>query len=444
MLHSLLRGILFATLLIGSAGSLGCVSVDIDEPRVNVNVPVVRGHGMSPDRLERLSERTEAAIEAGEFVGAVNLVYRRGQEAHVDVLGVKDREAGTPMTRDTIFRIYSMTKPITSVAALILVEDGVIGLHEPVTRWLPELADVKVLEDPAGPLDAVEDAVRPITVRDLLTHTAGLAYAFTSTGPLSEALDEAGLFGSNTRMSPDEFMKRLGALPLRHQPGTRWHYSLSDDVLGVLVERASGMRFSEFLEQRIFEPLGMVDTAFWVPAEKLDRLAVNYFWDPKTSALQIADHPAKSTYAVPPAFESGGGGLVSTADDYVRFARMLLGMGELDGVRILSRKTVERMTRNSLTDMESGFGALGPEAAQAFAGNGYGLGVRVQVDSGLAGTLDSPGTHGWGGAAGTWYFVDPSEDLVAVMMIQVMGGGQGGRTSMRGAFDTLVLQGIDD
>ena len=441
-MRSLVRGVLLpALLLLGT----GCVSVEVEEPLINVAPSIVRGHGMSADRLDRLTERMQAAVDEGAIAGAVNLVYRRGQEAHVDVLGFKDREAQTPMARDTIFRIYSMTKPITSVAALILVEDGVIGLHEPVAKWLPELADPKVLTDPAGPLDRVEDVTRPITVRDLLTHTSGLAYAFTSTGPLSEAINERGLFGSNTRMSPDEFMKRLGELPLHHQPGTSWHYSLSDDVLGVLIERASGMRFGEFLESRIFEPLGMEDTAFWVPEAKLDRLAVNYFWDPKTASLQIADHPAKSSYASSPEFESGGGGLVSTADDYARFARMLVGMGELDGVRILSRKTVERMTRHSLTEAESGFAALGPQASQAFAGNGFGLGVRVQLDNGLGSTLDSPGTHGWGGAAGTWYFVDPAEDLVAVMMIQVMvGADRAQRNTVRAAFDTLVLQGIID
>ena len=287
--------VMFRPLALAAALLVGASACATAEPAAP---PAGRSEaGMSAARFERLTARMQGAVDAGATRGIVTLVNRRGVEAHVDVIGAADHEAGKPLARDTIFRIYSMSKPITSVAAMILVEEGTISLGAPAARWLPELADVKVLVAPDGPLDVVEPLERPITVRDLLTHTAGLAYAFTAQGPLAKAIDERGLFGSNTDIGPDEFMKRLGELPLRHQPGTRWHYSLSDDVLGVLIERASGQRFGAFLEERIFAPLGMVDTAFWVPAEKLPRLAVNYYRDPKSGELKVADHPAKSSYA---------------------------------------------------------------------------------------------------------------------------------------------------
>ncbi len=240
-------------------------------------------------------------------------------------------------------------------------------------------------------------------------------------------------------MTPDLFMERLGALPLPYQPETRWNYSLSTDVLGVLVERVSGQPFAEFLEERIFEPLGMVDTAFWVPAEKMDRFAVNYSIDPKTGERVVVDHPEKSTYAKPPGFASGGGGLVSTADDYMRFARMILNEGELDGVRILSRKTVELMTQNSLSDEERAVDD--PLASLVLRGKGFGLGVSVVKDVGATKEPGSVGQNGWGGAAGTWYFVDFKEDLAAVLMIQLL-AARG--VPIQQDFQTLVYQAIDD
>ncbi len=400
------------------------------------------GHGMSSARLGRLTAAMERAVASGGVPAVSTLVFRNGVEAHFDAQGQQDPTTGVALARDTIFRIYSMSKPITSVATMILVEEGVIGLHAPVSKWLPELADVKVLKTPTSPLTDVEPLARPITVRDLLTHTAGLAYSFTAQGPLRQAISDAGLDGSSTEGTPDEFMAAMGALPLRHQPGTRWHYSLADDVLGVLIERASGMSFPDFLRTRIFEPLRMEDTGFWVPTDKLDRLSVNYARNPKTGELVVFDHPAKSVYAKERTFASGGGGLVSTIDDYMRFARMMLNNGELDGVRIVSRKTIERMTTDSLSPEEKTFAALGRTGEVAFRGNSYGLGVRVVTEPGMVGTLDSYGTHGWGGAAGTWYFVDPEEDLAAVLMVQVMGLGQ--ETSIRADFDTLVHQAIID
>ncbi len=420
--------------------ALGC-----DEfPRVEitpVEEPAEPSSGFSEERLARLTEGMQRYVDGPLISGVVTLVHRRGEEAHADVLGLQDVEGGVAMRRDTIFRIYSMSKPITSVAVLILFEEGKLRLTDPVGKWLPELAEPRVMKDPAGLIGETEPARFPITVRDLLTHTSGLAYSFTAPPALRQALTEAGLLARDTpaEMTPDLFMERLGALPLLYQPETRWNYSLSTDVLGVLVERVSGQPFAEFLAERIFEPLGMVDTSFWVPAEKMDRFAVNYAVDPKTGERVVVDHPETSTYAKPPGFASGGGGLVSTADDYMRFARMILNEGELDGVRILSRKTVELMTQNSLRDEERA--PDDPIASLVLRGQGFGLGVSVVEDVGATRAPGSVGRNGWGGAAGTWYFVDFEEDLAAVLMVQLFIDP---RVPILQDFQTLVYQSIDD
>jgi CubicO group peptidase (beta-lactamase class C family) len=408
-------------------------------PETPPSVAAPEWAGFSSERLARLTARMQE-FEADERVsGVVTLVWREGLVVHGDVLGWQDVEAKTPMRRDTLFRIASMSKPITSVAALMLIEEGKLRLNDPVDRWLPELAKPRVLRDPAGPLARTTPAKRAITVRDLLTHRSGLAYTFTSTGPLSKALTDAGLLGSSSTLPTDEWMKRLGKLPLAYEPGTRWHYSLSTDVLGVLVERASGLPFPEFLRTRLFEPLGMRDTAFWVPAEKLERLATLYALDPKTGKPVATDRPPQSRLASPPGFASGGGGLVSTADDYLRFARMLLGGGELEGVRILSPRMVELMTTDQLTEEQRRVPFLGMDF---WAGQGFGLGVSVVDDPtrAIGSELVTAGTHGWGGAHGTWYFVDPAEDLAAVMMIQLTGGGQ--TLPMIPAFENAIYQAI--
>jgi CubicO group peptidase (beta-lactamase class C family) len=397
--------------------------------------------GVSSERLARLTARMQEFEKDERISGVVTLVSRRGQLIHSDALGWQDVEAQTPMRRDTLFRIASMTKPITSVAVLMLVEEGKIGLEESVEPWLPELASPRVLRDPGGSLARTTPAPRGITVRDLLTHRSGLAYAFTSTGPLSKALAAGGLLGSSSTISPDEWMKRLGKLPLAYAPGTRWHYGLSTDVLGVLVERVARVPLAEFLRTRIFEPLGMRDTGFEVPPEKLDRLATLYAVDPKTGQVTVMDRPPASSLAKAPAFAAGGGGLVSTADDYVRFGRMLLGKGALDGVRLLSPRMVERMTTDHLTPEQRKVQFLGRDF---WAGQGFGLGVSVVDDPtrAIGSELVSKGTHGWGGAHGTWYFVDPEQELVAVMMIQLFGGGR--LVPMIPAFESAVYQALED
>ncbi len=418
---------------------LGCATLPAPDAPPALSPP--ESAGMSSERLDRLTARMHDFEQDDRISGVVTLVSRSGVVVHSDALGFQDVAARTPMRRGTLFRIASMTKPITSVAVLMLVEEGKLGLSDPVERWLPELAQPKVLRDPAGPLSRTTPAPRSITVRDLLTHRSGLAYAFTSSGPLSQALTQAGLLGSSSALSPDEWMKRLGKLPLAYAPGTRWHYSLSTDVLGVLVERASGMPFAEFLRTRLFEPLGMHDTAFWVPAEKLARLATLYALDPKTGAVLATDTPPASGLASPPTFTSGGGGLVSTADDYLRFAQMLLGGGEFEGVRILSPRMVERMTTDHLSAEQRKLPFLGLDF---WAGQGFGLGVAVIDDPtrAIGSELVSKGNHGWGGAHGTWYFVDPEQDLAAVMMIQLTGGGQ--IVPMIPAFENAIYQAIEE
>ncbi len=396
--------------------------------------------GLDPARLRRIDAALQRYVDEQQVPGAVSLVARRGEIAHVSVQGAKDFATQEPMRRDTLFRIYSMSKPITSVAVLMLYEEGKLRLTDPVSKWIPELAKPRVLRERNGPLDATEPSPSEISVRDLLTHCSGLVYSFTTSGPLASAYEEAGITGSESTLSADEWAARLGKLPLAHAPGTRWNYSVSTDVLGLLVERVSGMPFADFLRARIFEPLGMKDTAFFVPAEKLGRLATNYMPNEK-GELAVFDAPATSTYRRAPAFPSGGGGLISTVDDYARFALMLAGGGKLGDARLLSRKTVELMATNHLTEQErDGFGLRG---YRVFQGNGFGLGVMVQEDAAEYRGLGSLGKNGWGGAAGTWYWVDPQEELVAVLMIQRMSFG-GAPIAVSRDFETAVYQAIAD
>jgi CubicO group peptidase (beta-lactamase class C family) len=322
----------------------------------------------------------------------------------------------------------------------MLYEEGRLRLTDPVAKWIPELAEPRVLRDPNGPLDATDPSPAPISVRDLLTHCSGLVYSF-STGPaLGKAYQEADILGSSTALSPDEWAKRLGALPLAHAPGTRWNYSVSTDVLGLLVARVSGMPLADFLRTRIFEPLGMRDTAFFVPEEKLARFATNYAVNEKNE-ISVVDAPATSVFREVPAFPSGGGGLVSTADDYARFALMLAGGGKLGKTRLLSRKTVELMATNQLTPGEAE--TFGLRSYRVFGGNGFGLGVMTQTEVAGYRGLGSIGKNGWGGAGGTWYWVDPAEELVAVLMIQRFSFGSAPLPISRD-FETAVYQAIAD
>ncbi len=314
--------------------------------------------GFSKARLGRMHDVLAGHVERGEVAGVVTLLSRRG-ETHVDMIGYQDRERQDPIRRHTIFRIASMTKPITAAAAMILVEECKLTLDEPLDRLLPELANRQVLKRIDGPLDETEPAHRPLTLRDLLTFRLGFGMIMGPPNqlPIQKAMTEQKIMSLKppTPHNPDEWIKRFGTLPLMYQPGERWMYHTGSDVLGVLIARASGQPFERFLKERIFEPLGMKDTGFFVPAENLDRLASCYQVNPETKALELYDDARDSSWSRPPAFPAGGGGLASTIDDYAAFGRMMLNKGRLGHERILARPTVETMVTDQITPaQESG------------------------------------------------------------------------------------------
>ena len=370
--------------------------------------------GFSHEELAKLAPALQGVVDSGALAGAVTLLWRNGEIADVTVVGKADIANNRPMRRDTLFRIASMTKPVTTVAALMLMEEGRLKLDDPITKWAPEFADMQVLKDAQGPVDQTYPAPRDITIEDLMTHRAGLAYGFTSTGPIAYAHQEALGDVLNSDTPPDAWMKALGGLPLSYPPGERFHYSHATDVLGFLVGRIAGMPFRDFLMQRIFGPLGMVDTDFYIPVEKRDRAAVVYRYDEKTSSLKPV--PFK-LYDAPPNFTGGGGGLVSTADDYLKFARMLLNKGEADGVRLLKPKTVELMITNRLTDKQRAIPFMG---IPFWMGQGFGLGLSVITDAEKQAWM-GVGTNGafsWPGSFGTWWRADPAENMIMLYLIQ--------------------------
>lgn len=396
--------------------------------------------GLSGGRLKRLHGAARRAVEAGEVAGAITLIHRRG-ETVVDVVGLKDRERAEPLARDSIFRIASMSKPITAAAAMILVEEGKLRLDEPVDRLLPELADRKVLKDLHGPLEDVEPARRAITLRDLLTFRLGFGMVIgPAETPIQKALADSQIMGLKppTPHDPDTWMQRLGGLPLMHHPGERWMYHTGSDILGVLIARASGQGLEAFLKERIFDPLGMKDTGFHVPAKKLDRLTSCYSVSPQTGGLELYDDAQDSQWANPPAFPMGGGGLVSTVDDYLAFGQMMLGGGKLGKERILSRLTVQAMTTDQLTPEQKSASPFFPGFWDS-RGWGFGMSVVTRRD----GISMSPGRFGWDGAFGTSWASDPAEDMVCILMIQRMGFGPS-PASLNADFWTLAYQSIDD
>jgi CubicO group peptidase (beta-lactamase class C family) len=374
-----------------------------------------RSDGFSKARLGRMADVMRGYVERGELAGVVTLLYRH-DEVHVEAIGAQDLATATPIRRDTIFRIASMTKPITAAAAMVLVEEARLRLDEPVHRWLPELADRKVLRAIDSPLDDTVPAKRPITLRDLLTFRLGFGavMAFPDRYPIQKAVAEAGLAPGPKPLpfSPEAFMARLGGLPLMHQPGEQWMYHTGSDILGVLISRAAGMSLGDFLQERIFEPLGMKDTAFSLPEAKLDRLATCYAVDARTGELAVLDE-ARGLWARPPVFQSGGGGLVSTADDYLAFARMMLRYGRHGTDRILARPTVELMTTDHLTPEQKAASPFFPGFWDT-RGWGFGLSVITRRD----GIALSPGSFGWDGGFNTSGYADPHEDMVAILLVQ--------------------------
>src|SRR4051794_22894128 len=299
--------------------------------------------GFNPEGLAQIPTALQGVVDAGSLAGVVTLLWRKGEVVQVNTLGYRDLATKAPMTRDTLFRIASMTKPVTTVAALMLLEEGKLKLDDPITKWLPEFSDMQVLKDATGPIDQTYPAPRGITVEDLMTHRAGLAYPFPPMGPIAQAHEDRLGPPLGTPLTPDGWLKALGSLPLSYPPGERFHHSHATEVLGFLVARIEGKPLGQVLKDRIFAPLGMADTDFWCPPEKRDRMAKLYRMNPDTEKLEDVSFPHENGQ---PAFEAGGGGLVSCADDYLKFARMLLGKGEVDGVRLLKAETVEMMATN--------------------------------------------------------------------------------------------------
>ncbi|GHO81594.1 hypothetical protein KSD_93650 [Ktedonobacter sp. SOSP1-85] len=404
--------------------------------------------GFSQERLGRLSKALEGYVERDEFAGIITLIHRHGELAHVDTIGWQDKEARLPIQRDTIVRLASMTKPIIAVAALTLVEEGKLRLFDPVDKWLPELANRMVMRDPNGSPENVYPSPRAITLHDLLTYRPGIGWGKSSLGSSLLALTAAPIANAlqipnAEHLAPDAWIARIGEFPLAYEPGSRWLYHTASDILGILLTRVTGKPLEVALRERIFEPLGMVDTSFVVPPEKRNRLAVLYGPAPE-GGLVVLDHPQMTGWAEPPLFASGGAGLVSTADDYLRFARMLLGKGALDGVRVLSRKMVEAMTTDYLTPEQHTHATFALSTNEMWANRGFGYGVQVVTKQ--TGLGPSAGTFGWPGGLGTAWYVDPREDLVALILLQFQNAivAADWRSKIGDDFLTLTYQAIND
>ena len=377
--------------------------------------------GLSSERLARIDRHLQSRyLDQKKIAGALTLVARHGKVAWCSPLGMMDLERGKPTAQDTIFRIYSMSKPITSVALMSLYEHGHFHLDDPIHKLIPEWRDLRVFEGGNYPNFLSSPAERPMTPRDLLSHQSGLTYGFMERSNVDRAYRRLGVGGAGADGTLQDMIEQLAELPLEFSPGTRWNYSVSTDVCGYLVEKISGKRFDEFLQQEIFGPLGMVDTGFVVPPEKLDRFAACYTRGPD-KALRLEDDPVGSRYTRPRTFLSGGGGMVSTAPDYLRFCRMLANGGELEGARILGPRTIGYMTRNHLAGgQDLAALAFGRFAETIYAGVGFGLGFSVTLDPVRSQVIGSAGEFAWGGAASTAFWIDPAEDLIVIFMTQLL------------------------
>jgi CubicO group peptidase (beta-lactamase class C family) len=401
--------------------------------------------GLSAVRLARVYEVMKRRyVDTGKLPGLMTMIYRRGEIAHIGMSGLIDIERNKPMREDAIFRIYSMTKPITSVALMMLAEEGLIGLDDDVATHIPSWKNLGIYATGVPSLVATGEPAfvttrvqRPMKVVDLVTHTAGLTYGFMNRTSVDRAYRHARIAEFSAEGGLDAMIDRLSRLPLEFSPGTAWNYSVSIDVMGYLVQKLSGMSFGAFLRTRLFEPLGMSDTAFWCPPDKIERFASCYMPDGH-GGIKLQDDAGKSIFAAPPHLESGGGGLVSTAHDYMRFCRMMLHGGTLDGVQILSPKTVALFSLNhlpgnrELADMTT----PGMFSEGGYSGIGFSIGCGVNIDvakTRLPGTL---GEYFWGGAASTAFWIDPKEELAVVFMTQVIGSDA--RLTLRRDLRTLV------
>ncbi len=367
--------------------------------------------GLSSERLQRIGPVMQRYVQDNKLAGLLTMIARHGRVVHFETYGMMDREAEKPMQRDAIFRIYSMSKPITSVAVMMLYEEGRFQLDDSVSKYIPEFKDLKVYTEGTSGNMQVVPLERDMTIRHLLTHTSGLTYGFFSNTPVDSLYLKAEVLSNEGTLQ--DMIDKLSHIPLLYQPGSTWHYSVSIDVLGYLVEVLSDMPFDQFLAQRIFQPLGMKDTGFYVPEDKVHRFAANYGPD-ENGEITVIDKPTTSEFAKPTRFFPGGHGLVSTASDYIRFAQMLLNGGELEGTRLLGRKTVEFMMTNHL-----------PEelVVSWFPGAGFGLGFAVITDVVKTGVLGSEGLSFWAGAANTYFWIDHHEELITMVWTQFMPTG---------------------
>lgn len=373
--------------------------------------------GMSSAGLANVSQLVQGYVDDGKYPGAICLVARRGKVVHSVTYGDMDVERGKPMRPDTIFRIFSMTKPIASVALMTLYEEGRFQLDDPASKFIPELADVKVFDGGTADDYQVREPARRMTVRDLLMHTSGLA-AFNGRSPVGELYRRAGIRAAESESTLAAMVTKLGSIPLQADPGAQWIYGISTDLVAYLCEVLSGMPFDRYLRERIFEPLGMVDTGFGVPADKVDRFAACYGPQDGSPRYTLIDDPVTSAYTRPRTFFSGVSGLVSTAADYLRFCRMLANGGELDGARVLGPRTLRLMTANHLpggVDLTA-MAEFGGETKRH--GQGFGLGFGVLLDQTVAQTIGTAGEFFWGGAASTAFFVTPAEDLITIFLTQ--------------------------
>ena len=407
--------------------------------------------GLSASRLARLDEVMKRRyVDSGRLPGVLTMVYRRGALAHTGMSGHMDLERDKPIRDDAIFRIYSMSKPITSVALMMLVEEGLIGLDDDVATHIPSWKNLGVYATgipslvPTGTLSFMTTpVVRPMKVVDLVTHTSGLTYGFMNRTSVDRAYRRARIAEFNAEGGLDAMVEQLSTLPLEFSPGTAWNYSVSIDVMGYLVQKLSGMSFGEFLRKRLFAPLGMDDTAFWCPPEKIGRLASCY-QPGEGGGLKLQDDAGTSIFAAPPSLESGGGGMVSTAHDYMRLCRMMLHGGTLDGVQILSPKTVALFSLNHLTDNRelADMAPPGLFSEAGYSGIGFSIGCGVNINvarTRLPGTL---GEYFWGGAASTVFWIDPKEELAVVFMTQVIGSDV--RLTLRRDLRTLVYSAMTE
>ncbi|MGQ8366162.1 serine hydrolase domain-containing protein [Glaciecola sp. 1036] len=406
---------------------ISCTNIDAKVPSASNEENV---QGFSSQRLSRIDEVMQSYVDEQKLAGNVTLVARNGEIVHFSAHGQRDREAQLPMTKDTIFRIYSMSKPVTAVAALTLWEQGKFHMNDPIEKYLPELANLKVYVSGSGDSMQLEDTHRSIQIIDLFLHTAGFSYGFT--GSEVDKLYQASPIGLG-KADPETVLAELAKLPLNHQPGTRWHYGVNTDVLGFLVEKITGMKLGEYMQQVIFDPLEMKDTGFFVKPENVTRFAAIYNAGENGEATPMQNEPL-GDFLTDPAVHNAGGGLTSTAGDYLKFCQMLLNGGELNGVRILGRKTVEYMASNHLPENLVPFGSGSP-------GEGYGLAVSVTVDQGQVPYMSSNGDYGWGGAASTYFRIDPKENIVLMSFTQFMPFGY---HPYHNDFRNLVYQALVD